>query len=109
MRFTAGKKTHIEHTVRFIEHENLDVVETSFALLHQIDQPPRRCDDDVGTTAHGIDLRFHGHASVNRRDAQFSMFCQLPKMLRDLLRQLASRRQDQRCTAAGAPLEQFMK
>jgi hypothetical protein len=37
------------------------------------------------------------------------MFRKLPKMLRDLLRQLASRRQDQRGTAAGAPLEQFMK
>lgn len=37
------------------------------------------------------------------------MFCQLPKMLRDLLCQLASRRQDQRGTTAGAPLEQFLK
>jgi hypothetical protein len=36
---------------------------------------------------------------------QIRAFCQLPKMLRNLLRQLASRRQDQRGTAVGAPLE----
>jgi hypothetical protein len=44
-------------------------------------------------------------ATVNRRDVQIGVFCQLPKMLRDLLRQLASRRQDQRGSAVGAPLE----
>ena len=86
------QEPHIEHTVRFVEHANLNVVETSFALLHQIDEPSRRCDDNVGAAAHGVDLRFHGHASVNRRDAQVSVFRQLLKMLRNLLRQLACRR-----------------
>jgi hypothetical protein len=37
------------------------------------------------------------------------VLCQLPKMLRNLLRKLASRRQDQRGTAIGAPLEQFLE
>lgn len=37
------------------------------------------------------------------------MFCQLPKMLGNLLRELASRGQDQRGTAVGAPLEQVLE
>ena len=37
------------------------------------------------------------------------MFCQLPEMLRNLLGQLTSRRQDQRGSPFGAPLKQSLK
>jgi hypothetical protein len=78
-------------------------------LLHQIEEPSWRRDDDVGTAAHGFDLRFHRHATVNRRDLQVGVFCQVPKMFGNLLRQLASRRQDQRGAALAAPLEEFLE
>jgi hypothetical protein len=40
---------------------------------------------------------------------QVGVFCQVPEMLGNLLRQLARRRQDQRGAAVAAPLEQFLE
>lgn len=36
-----GKKSHIHHSVGFIQHENLQLIEFHIALLHQIQQSSR--------------------------------------------------------------------
>ena len=41
------QKSHVEHAIDFIEHENVHVAKMQRALLEMIEQPPRRGDDDV--------------------------------------------------------------
>ena len=40
-------ETHVEHLVRFVEHEDVDGVEAERAAAQVIERPARRRDDDV--------------------------------------------------------------
>jgi len=46
----------IEHAVGLVQHQRGDAVEPDMALLHQIEKPPRRRDDDVEAAAQRLDL-----------------------------------------------------
>ena len=48
-------EAHVEHAVGFVEDEDFDAIELDGALLHEIEQPSRRRDQDVdaGATARG--------------------------------------------------------
>jgi hypothetical protein len=49
-------KTHVQHTIRLVEHEHLHIVQVDVALVHQIDQAPRRRHEDIGLLAERGDL-----------------------------------------------------
>ena len=40
-------ESHIEHAIRFVEHEALNRTQIELALLRQIQQPPGRGDEQI--------------------------------------------------------------
>ena len=64
------REAHVEHAIRFVEHEHLEIVEHDVLPLEMIDQPARRRDDDVDAGAQLLLLRIERHAAVHRHDAQ---------------------------------------
>ena len=64
------QKTHVEHAIRFVEHQILHVVELAGALFHVIQQPPRRRDDDIHARFERIHLAAVTDAAENDRDSQ---------------------------------------
>jgi hypothetical protein len=61
----VGKETHVEHAVRFIEHQELNVLKVAGSLLDVIEQTPRRGDDDVGAVLQCLSLAAVPHAAEN--------------------------------------------
>lgn len=49
-------KSHIEHTVCFIEDKKLNLPEINVSLLHQIEESSRRRDNDIDSLSEGINL-----------------------------------------------------
>src|SRR5690606_964610 len=47
-------KTHVEHPVSFVEHENLDSFEIDSPLVHQVKQATGRGDKNIHATAQGL-------------------------------------------------------
>jgi hypothetical protein len=41
-------EAHVEHAVGLVEHEVGDVIEAYELLVQEIEQPPRRGDDELG-------------------------------------------------------------
>ncbi len=54
-----GCKTHIEHAIGLIQHQDRHGKETDRAVPHVIEQSPRRGHDDIGTLPQTSDLRLH--------------------------------------------------
>ncbi len=66
----VGQKAHVEHAVRFVEHQDLHLIERAGALVDEVLQAPGRGDEDVAAALELIALRVvahaahHGHARV---------------------------------------------
>ncbi len=58
-----GCETHIEHTVRFIQHQETHLRKGCRSLLQVIQKPPRCGHQNPRTSLQGVDLRRHGCAS----------------------------------------------
>ena len=43
----VGDEAEIEHAVGFVEHQHLDAAQVEHVLLEEVDQAPRRADQDV--------------------------------------------------------------
>ena len=50
-------KAHVQHAIRFVQHQRLEVVERKGALLQVLEDPARGADGDVGAKAQGGGLR----------------------------------------------------
>ena len=57
------QKAHVEHAIGLVEHQDLDLVQVAGALLDQIDQTARRCDQDVAAVLEGSGLGLVAHAA----------------------------------------------
>ena len=66
----VGQKTHVQHAVGFVQHEELDVVEPAEALLHQVQQPARRGDKDVNPSVQGLALSAVTDSAKHHRHLQ---------------------------------------
>ena len=97
------KKTHVQHPIGLVEHEKFDARKIGCALLHQIDQPPRRSHDKIDPGTQRLDLRTFAHAAENSGHAQRNMFRVSAHVLLDLHDQLTRRRNDQRARSRTAP------
>ena len=60
------REAHVEHAVRLVQHEHLEVVEHHVLPLEVVDQSARRRDDDVHAAAQLLLLRVERHAAVDR-------------------------------------------
>ncbi len=100
-------EAHVEHAIRFIEHEAFDVAQVDRALLGEIEQAARRRDQEVATVAKRVDLRVDAHAAEHDDGAQVEIFAVGPRVLGDLCGELARGREHQgaRRTVGNAPVE----
>ena len=88
----SGQETHVEHAVGFVEHERLDVREIDVTLLRDVEQAPRRCDENVDAAAQLCDLRVDADAAEDDRRLQRHVFAVACDALADLRSELARRR-----------------
>ena len=96
----VGQKTHVEHAIDFVEDEDADLAHVHRALLEQIEQPPGRRADDVGSASRFLFLFAVADAAVHDRDAQIGEAPVIAKGRLDLRRELARRLEHK--TAKGA-------
>jgi hypothetical protein len=52
-------KSHVEHSVGFIEHQNFNRGQIDRPIPHVVEQAPRRGHQDIGPLAQSSDLRLH--------------------------------------------------
>jgi len=88
-------EAHIEHSIGFVEHEKLHCVETDSIALHKVEQPSRRCDEDVDAVEQGADLATHRHAADRQGGADAKMAAIGAEAIENLSRQLARRSKHQ--------------
>ena len=62
-----GQEAHVEHAVRLVEDEVLELVHPGVARAHVIEQPAGRRDDDVDAAPERVLLRSHADAAEDRR------------------------------------------
>ncbi len=96
----VGQEAHVEHAIRLVEHEDLDVTKIDGALLRMIEQPARCRDDDVDAAPQLVDLRIDADAAVDHGGLERHVLAVVLDALGDLRRELARRRQNQRADAA---------
>ena len=94
------REAHVEHAVRFVEHQHLEIVEDDVLPLEMVDQSTRRRDDDVDAGAQLLLLRLDRHAAVDRGGVELGVPRVLLHALLDLDAELARRREDERSRAA---------
>ncbi len=58
-------KSHIEHPIRFIEDENLDIGEGNMSLIHEVQESTRCRDKDIHTTSEWWNLSMLSHSTKN--------------------------------------------
>ena len=63
-------KAHVEHTVGFVEDQNLHVGKVDGFLVRQVEQAARAGDKHVEALRNGLNLRVHADASEDHRAFQ---------------------------------------
>jgi hypothetical protein len=88
-------EAHVEHAIGLVQHQDLDLLQVDGPLLHVVEQPAGRGDDDVDPAAQRIDLRLHADAAVDARRFHLGVLAVGAHALLDLERELARRGDDQ--------------
>ena len=91
----VGQETHVEHPVRLVEHEELDLIEFGVALPQMIEQSAGRGHDDIDALTQRVVLPAIAHAAVHDRHAQGGEAGQVANRRFDLSSQFPSRFEDQ--------------
>ena len=105
----VGQEAHVEHPVRFVEHEELEPGQLRVRRAEMIQQPARRGDDDVDAAAEGMFLRSHADAAEDRGARQRRVDRHVLEVFEDLRRQLARRREHQRARRAARLPDQLVQ
>src|SRR5262249_61777746 len=93
-------ESHVEHPVRFVYDEDLDVAERRRALILVVDQPAGRSDEEVGDSAHRLALAAIVDASENRESREPGVSAEKLRFLANLYDQLPRGRDDERAGSA---------
>src|SRR5688572_31354664 len=101
-------ETHIQHPVRLIEYEQLDMLKVNILLVHQVKQATWRGNEDVDSGAQLVSLCTLWHTAENNCMTQPQQFAVSGKALSDLDSEFTRRRQDQGLDAGGSFLEKFV-
>jgi hypothetical protein len=102
-----GSEAHVQHPVRLVEDQHLDVVESRGSGVEVIDQTSWRRDEDRPALTQGLALTFLRHTADDHRGAHPGLTAERIHRLRDLHRELPGGREHQRAGAglSGEPLE----
>ena len=97
-------KTHIQHPVRLVQHEDLQTSQIHMTLGAQVIEPARGGHQHVHPPLQGLHLRPLAHAAEDDGAAHRQVLAVLLKTLLNLQRQFPGRRQYQRPNGPVAPL-----
>jgi hypothetical protein len=97
-------EAHVEHAVGLVENEELDARQRDAAALNHVDEAAGRGDNHVGAAVELAHLKAGVGAAVDDDGAQRRAVAELARLVPDLRRELASRRENQhaRIRAAAA-------
>ena len=93
-------KAHVEHAVRLVEHEELDLAEVDEPLLEEVDEATRRRDEDIDALLDRADLRALADAAEDHGVAERRVTAVAREALGDLRRELTRGREDERLRLA---------
>ena len=93
--FDVVDKTHVEHAVGLVEHQNLYLAQIKRALARMVQQPAGRSHQNVHATAQLVNLRAHADTAKHDHRGQFQVFAINAYAFFNLRRQLTRRRHDQ--------------
>ena len=93
-------ESHIEHPIRLVEHENLDMVEVDVSLLHEVEEASRSRDEDIDAASEAVRLRTLLDSTEYHRVSETRVLSVCREGFVDLDGELAGRREDE--TANGA-------
>ena len=82
----VGQKTHVEHPIDFIEHENVHRFQSRRTLFEQIEQTSRRRDENIDAALELFALFSVANAAVHETDSQVSEAAIIAKCGFDLRR-----------------------
>src|SRR5262249_33730552 len=88
-------EAHVEHSIGFVEDEDLYAIETDMTLAHQIEEAAKGRNEEVDTAGKRIDLRLLVDSAIDQRLLQMQVPTISAKAIADLDGELAGWRQDQ--------------
>ncbi len=91
----AHRKSHVEHTIDFVEHEDINISKMERALLQMIEQAARCGDNDVGSAFDSVALFAVTDTAVDNGNVQIGEAAIIAKRGLDLRSQFASRFKDE--------------
>ena len=94
--FDVVDETHVQHSIGFVQHENLDVRKIDCRLLLQIQQTSGCRDEYVDALFQARDLRIDADAAEHYQRGKFYMLTIHSHTFFHLRSQFAGRRQNQR-------------
>ena len=92
----VGDEAHVEHAVGLVDHQDLDAGQQQLAAFEVVEQPARRCDQDVGPALELAILFVEGDAADQERDVEPVVLAVFGEVLLHLRGEFARRLQDQR-------------
>lgn len=84
-----GQEPHVKHAVGFVKHHNFDLRQIDRALLHMVEQPTRRCREDLHAAPEHIGLRPNIDAPINHAGAQRRIGTVFNEIVGNLIRKFA--------------------
>ena len=93
--FQIWLKAHIEHAICFVQYKVFQLVQPESILVHQVQQPPGRRNDNMRATLHRFDLPYFGDTSIDQRMPQKEMGSISCEAIANLNDQLPGRSEDQ--------------
>ena len=92
--FHVRPKAERKHLVRFIKNEDLGRAEVHSVVFEVVEDSARRTDDDMGAFLESCELGAVRDAAINGQSANATVLPESVQIHRDLIRELASRQQD---------------
>ena len=93
--FDVMDEAHVQHTVGFVEHQNLYLTQVQRTLACVVEQAARRCDQNVYATAQFFNLRAHADTAKHHHGCQLKVFAIDANAFFNLRSQLARGRHDE--------------
>src|SRR5262249_39580183 len=89
-------EAHIEHLIGLVENQDLDVAEINVALLHEVEEPAGRGDQDIDAVFQCANLVALADATENDRVSEAGESTVVGEAVADLRGELTSWGEDQR-------------
>ena len=102
------QEPHVQHAIRFVEDQHLEMIEPGVTRAHVVHQSARRRDNDVHAAAKRMFLWPHTDAAKDRRACDRCVNGKGVQILHNLRSQLARRRQHQRTRRTARLVDETM-